>query len=62
MLAKVEGVNPGCSVKDRITLAMILAAEKKGELKQGDIVVEATSGNTGIGGLAMVCAAREATA
>ena len=57
LLAKVEGANPGGSIKDRIALAMILAAEKKGELNQGDTVVEATSGNTGIG-LAVVCAAR----
>ncbi len=55
LLAKVEGVNPGGSVKDRIALAMVLAAEKKGTLKSGDTVVEATSGNTGLG-LAMVCA------
>ncbi len=57
LLAKVEGANPGGSVKDRIALAMILAAEKEGKLKKGDTVVEATSGNTGIG-LAMVCAVR----
>ncbi len=57
LLAKVEGANPGGSVKDRIALTMILAAEEKGELKDGDTVVEATSGNTGIG-LAMVCAVR----
>lgn len=57
LLAKVEGANPGGSVKDRIALAMVLAAEEKGELEEGDTVVEATSGNTGIG-LAMVCAVR----
>ena len=57
-LAKVEGANPGGSVKDRIALAMILAAEKEGKLNKGDTVVEATSGNTGIG-LAMVCAVRD---
>ena len=55
--AKVESYNPGGSVKDRLALAIILDAEKKGLIKPGDTVVEATSGNTGVA-LAMVCAAR----
>ncbi|PSP76163.1 cysteine synthase [Halobacteriales archaeon QS_1_68_20] len=55
--AKLEAFNPGGSAKDRPALAMIEAAERGGELEPGDSVVEATSGNTGIG-LAMVCAAR----
>lgn len=54
---KVEAFNPLGSVKDRLALGIIDAAEKSGELKPGQTVVEATSGNTGIG-LAMVCAAR----
>ncbi|MGA0587345.1 cysteine synthase A [Dyella sp. KRB-257] len=54
---KVEAFNPGGSVKDRLALAIILDAEKRGVLKPGQTVVEATSGNTGVG-LAMVCAAR----
>jgi cysteine synthase A len=57
LYAKVESFNPGGSVKDRLALAVILDAEKKGLLKPGDTVVEATSGNTGVA-LAMVCAAR----
>ncbi len=54
---KVESFNPGGSVKDRLALAIIEDAERKGTLKPGQTVVEATSGNTGVA-LAMVCAAR----
>ena len=54
---KVEAFNPMGSVKDRLALGVIEAAEKSGELKPGQTVIEATSGNTGIG-LAMVCAAK----
>jgi cysteine synthase A len=57
LYAKVEAFNPGGSVKDRLALAIILDAEKRGVLAPGQTVVEATSGNTGIA-LAMVCAAR----
>ncbi|HTV86983.1 MAG TPA: cysteine synthase A [Dyella sp.] len=57
LYAKVEAFNPGGSVKDRLAIAVILDAEKKGLLKPGDTVIEATSGNTGVA-LAMVCAAR----
>jgi len=48
ILAKVEGANPSGSVKDRVCMAMIEAAEKKGQLKKGYPIIEATSGNTGI--------------
>lgn len=57
LLAKLESFNPGGSVKDRIALAMIEEAENKGILKKGDIIIEPTSGNTGIG-LALVSAAK----
>ncbi len=56
IFAKLEGNNPGGSVKDRIALAMVRDAERAGLLKKGDTILEATSGNTGIG-LAMVGAA-----
>ncbi len=55
MYVKAEAFNPAASVKDRLALNIIEAAERKGTLKPGQTVVEATSGNTGIG-LAMVCA------
>jgi cysteine synthase A len=55
LYAKIEAFNPLGSVKDRLALGVIEAAEKSGELKPGQTVIEATSGNTGIG-LAMVCA------
>jgi cysteine synthase A len=57
LFAKVEAFNPLGSVKDRLALGVIEAAEQSGALKPGQTVVEATSGNTGIG-LAMVCAAK----
>src|SRR6188768_961553 len=55
MYVKAEAFNPASSVKDRLALNIIEAAERDGTLKPGQTVVEATSGNTGIG-LAMVCA------
>jgi cysteine synthase len=57
LYVKIEAFNPLGSVKDRLALGVIEDAEKRGELKPGQTVVEATSGNTGIG-LAMVCAAK----
>jgi cystathionine beta-synthase len=56
-LAKVEYMNPGGSVKDRIAVRMIDEAEKQGQLKPGGVIVEATAGNTGVG-LALVAATR----
>ena len=57
LVAKVESFNPAGSVKDRIALSMIEAAEREGRLKPGETIVEPTSGNTGIG-LAMVAAVK----
>jgi cysteine synthase A len=57
LYVKVEAFNPLGSVKDRLAIGVIEAAEKSGQLKPGQTVIEATSGNTGIG-LAMVCAAK----
>jgi cysteine synthase A len=57
VVAKLESFNPLHSVKDRIGVAMVAAAEDKGIIKQDTVIVEPTSGNTGIA-LAFVCAAR----
>lgn len=57
VLAKLESFNPGGSVKDRLALAMIESAEKEGRIDGETLIIEPTSGNTGIG-LAMVCAVR----
>lgn len=57
VLVKLESANPGGSVKDRIALAMIEAAERDGQLQPGDTIVEPTSGNTGVG-LAIVAAVK----
>ncbi|NLN59991.1 MAG: pyridoxal-phosphate dependent enzyme, partial [Deltaproteobacteria bacterium] len=57
VFAKLESLNPGGSIKDRIALYMVEEAEKRGELTKDKIILEATSGNTGIG-LAIVAAAK----
>jgi len=57
VLAKLEYFNPGGSVKDRIAVTMIDAAEKEGRLKPGGLIVESTSGNTGAG-LALIASVR----
>src|SRR5215831_8429030 len=57
ILGKAEFMNPGQSVKDRPARQMILEAEKRGEIRPGGLIVEATAGNTGIG-LALVANAR----
>src|SRR3954469_15412368 len=57
ILAKCEFLNPGGSVKERVAYRMVEEAERSGRLKPGDTLIEATSGNTGIG-LAMACAVK----
>ncbi|MDO9083852.1 MAG: cysteine synthase [Humidesulfovibrio sp.] len=57
IMAKIESMNPGGSIKDRVAVAMIEAAEASGELNPGKTIIEATSGNTGVG-LAMVAAVK----
>lgn len=57
LLAKLESINPGGSVKDRLAYAMVKHGEDKGLIKPDTVIIEPTSGNTGIG-LAMICAAR----
>src|SRR5437763_1075602 len=57
VLAKLENLNPGGSLKDRIALRMVEAAEREGRLRPGGVVIELTSGNTGTG-LAIVCAVK----
>src|SRR5205085_9784809 len=55
--AKLESLNPGGSVKDRVAMAMIAEAERRGALRPGGTIIEATAGNTGVG-LAMVAAVK----
>ena len=57
IMAKIESMNPGGSIKDRVAVAMIEAAEETGQLNPDKVIIEATSGNTGIG-LAMVAAVK----
>ena len=57
IIAKVESFNPGGSIKDRIALNMVIQAEKEGKINKDTVIIEPTSGNTGIG-LAMVAAAQ----